>query len=408
MSESMLDEITSLTKRVQSIRPSLDASTRAKASEAAQRLVEALSSPVESILQNVALDSALFMAIRMGVQLGAFQAIRDSQDEGATTKQVAEKSGASPVVVDQILRLLASRGYILEAGVQLYKSSARTFILADPVMEAMARSCFDVGAHCIMYGPEYFRRNGNQLPSTVLDTPFQLAKKTELSYFNWMKENPSSAKDFQVWMTAKQQSTPNWVDWFDVQGAVLDGLSEDPSNTGKDILFVDVGGGEGHYLQAFNRKFPDKPGRRILQDLPHVISSIPKVLDSEGPAVELLAHDFFQPQPVEGARVYYLHWILHDWSDDKAREILKNIIAAMEPGYSRLVINDKIIPDRNCGYASACLSIMMMVQVGSVERTEQQWRELLNSVGLTDLSFHQPPADGAEGIIVATKRGLGR
>lgn len=39
------------------------------------------------------------MALRMGVQLGAFQAIRDGQDKGTTTEQIAEKSGASVFVV---------------------------------------------------------------------------------------------------------------------------------------------------------------------------------------------------------------------------------------------------------------------------------------------------------------------
>jgi hypothetical protein len=74
----------------------------------------------------------------------------------------------------------------------------------------------------------------------------------------------------------------------------------------------------------------------------------------------------------------------------------------MEPGYSRLIINDQIIPDRDCDFATACISIMMMVQVGAFERTEKQWRALLTSVGLKDLSFHQPPGSG-EGIIIATK-----
>jgi hypothetical protein len=39
------------------------------------------------------------MALRMGVQLGVFQAIRDNQGEGVTTQQIAEKSGASDIVV---------------------------------------------------------------------------------------------------------------------------------------------------------------------------------------------------------------------------------------------------------------------------------------------------------------------
>ncbi|OOF96311.1 hypothetical protein ASPCADRAFT_206493 [Aspergillus carbonarius ITEM 5010] len=95
-----------------------------------------------------------------------------------------------------------------------------------------------------------------------------------------------------------------------------------------------------------------------------------------------------------------MHWILHGWPDEQARKTLTNIVAAMEPGYSRLIINDYIIPDRNCDFPTACMSIMMMVQVGAFERSEKQWRELLSSVGLKDIMFYQPPGS-AEGIIEA-------
>lgn len=74
----------------------------------------------------------------------------------------------------------------------------------------------------------------------------------------------------------------------------------------------------------------------------------------------------------------------------------------MEPGYSRLIINEYIIPDRQCDFPTACMSIMMMIQVGAFERSEKQWRELLNSVGLEKIVFHQPPS-GGEGIIEAIK-----
>lgn len=34
--------------------------------------------------------------------------------------------------------------------------------------------------------------------------------------------------------------------------------------------------------------------------------------------VEMMAHDFFTPQPVQNAKYYYLRTVLHDWADDKA------------------------------------------------------------------------------------------
>lgn len=39
------------------------------------------------------------MSLRMGVQLGVFQEVRDNAAQGATTQQIAEKSGASVMVV---------------------------------------------------------------------------------------------------------------------------------------------------------------------------------------------------------------------------------------------------------------------------------------------------------------------
>jgi hypothetical protein len=58
---------------------------------------------------------------------------------------------------------------------------------------------------------------------------------------------------------------------------------------------VDVGGGEGRYLHEFKEKFPTAPGQLVLQDLPNVVSAI-----ANPPDVELMAHDFFTPQPVKG------------------------------------------------------------------------------------------------------------
>ncbi|KAL4927968.1 sterigmatocystin 8-O-methyltransferase precursor [Aspergillus undulatus] len=399
----LADDITALATAIQFSKDPLDDATRTQALKAARDLVQALEHPAEIVTQKVAFDMALIMALRMGIQLGAFQTICNHKDEGVRVHDIAEKSGASPTVVGQILRLLASKGYIVEADVQTYKPSALTHIMADPAIEAGTRSCFDLSMRCSVYASEYFHQNGNQFPPSVRDTPFQLSRGTQLSFFEWLGENPSRAKDFQQGMTASQQKArQNWVDWFDVEGVILNGFRKSQPDAGNEILFVDVGGGQGQYLHAFNRRFPDVMGRRILQDLPHVISSVPTTPNMGEPAIEVMAHDVFKPQPVKGARVYYMHWILHDWADEQARDILANIAAAMEPGYSRLIINEHIIPDRGCSYEAACLSVMMMIQVGGLERTEQQWRELLNSVGLTDLSFHQPQGSG-EGIIVSTK-----
>lgn len=113
-----------------------------------------------------------------------------------------------------------------------------------------------------------------------------------MNYFEWLGHNPDLARDFQQWMALKQKTTVNWVDWFDIQQLIIDGYNAKP----EEVLLVDVRGGEGNYLRQFREKFPEAPGRLILQDLPQVISTIENL--PEG--TELAPHDFFTPQPVKG------------------------------------------------------------------------------------------------------------
>jgi len=41
-----------------------------------------------------------------------------------------------------------------------------------------------------------------------------------------------------------------------------------------------------------------------------------------------------------------MHSVLHDWPDSVCEKILKQITEAMQLGYSKLLINEIIIPDK--------------------------------------------------------------
>ncbi|BDD58898.1 hypothetical protein MAP00_004138 [Monascus purpureus] len=290
---SIAAQIASLARSVQST-GFADEAARQEALGSARGLLQALESPVERILQDVVVNCSVLMALRMGVQLGIFTRISQSAESGITAEEITRASGASLVLVEQVIRLLVASGYVKQEDAQTFKPSALTTVMADPTMEATTRACCDMGNLCALKAPEFFRRNNNQFPSSAKDTPFQLAMNTSLGYFEWLGQNPDLAKDFQQWMTMKQKATPNWVDWFDIQGEVIDGFKSDSPENG--VLLVDVGGGEGHYLREFRGKFPHAPGRLILQDLPHVVSSI----ESPPRGIEVTVHDFFTPQPVRG------------------------------------------------------------------------------------------------------------
>lgn len=163
-----------------------------------------------------------------------------------------------------------------------------------------------------------------------------------------------------------------------------------------DILLVDVGGSVGHDLSEFHRKWPSMPGRLVLQDLPEVVEQARGMFLH--PRIELMAHDFFTEQSIQGklillpfladmanrigARAYYMHSILHDWNDDNCRRILTTLLPAMKRGYSKVLINENVIPDTNAYWETTSLDIIMMADFASQERTARHWHALIQSAGL--------------------------
>lgn len=93
-------------------------------------------------------------------------------------------------------------------------------------------------------------------------------------------------------MEALRTSREPWTQWFPVERNLLFGALQGPG----EVLLVDVGGGGGEDITDFARQFPAAKGRLVLQDLPEVLgkSSIAEA------RIELLPHDFFNPQPIRG------------------------------------------------------------------------------------------------------------
>ena len=260
---------------------------------------------------------------------------------------------------------------------------------------------------------EYLAKTGYKNPANPMDGPFQYGHNTPLHFFGWMTEHPKVLDTFNNHMTVYRQGRPSWMDpdFYPVEDLLAKGM-----NTDKDaVLLVDIGGGLGHDIEEFQRKLPQLPGRLILQDQAQVIKETSNVHKS----IEPMVTDFFTPQPIKGtlkvqpymrcaganfslsgARAYYMHSVLHDWPDDRCRDILLNIIPSMTKGYSKILINENVIPDKDAHWMSTALDWFMMVFFSSCERTEKSWRELLTSVGLKVVKIwtYEP---GTESLIEA-------
>ena len=203
-----------------------------------------------------------------------------------------------------------------------------------------------------------------------------------------MQKRPAIADNFNGLMHGVKMERAEWLDWFPVQQEILDQTSDDPNG----VLMVDLGGGRGRDLAAFKGKFPNYPGRYVLEDQQHVIDT------ANVDGIEKIVHDFFKPQPVKGARFYFTHYILHDWDDGKCIEILKNTASAMTKGYSKIYLNEWILPDVGCSLYEALLDVQMMIVLAGMERTRSQWQKLVQAAGLKIEKFWTPPGYG-EGII---------
>jgi hypothetical protein len=150
-----------------------------------------------------------------------------------------------------------------------------------------------------------------QLTNDVKTGPYQYAFNTEMSMFEYMNANQPLGLQFNHHMGGYRQGRPSWMDanFYPVNERLVGGL--DTSDDA--VLLVDIGGSLGHDIEEFRyvdhqalmqlpadethrSKFPDVPGRLVLQDLPVVIDAI-KELPSK---IERMKHDFHTEQPVKG------------------------------------------------------------------------------------------------------------
>ena len=226
--------------------------------------------------------------------------------------------------------------------------------------------------------PEFLSNTHYQNPQDANDGPFQYAFKTP-NHWVWLEQNPQILQALQDMLAGIHEHRPNFMDegFYPVDKHLAEGLRHD----GDAAAFVDVAGGDGHGLAEFKEKIPTWKGRLMLQEQESVVQ-IAKT-QSHSSTFETMVHNFFKPQPLTGARAYYMRYILHDWPDEECRTILGHLKEAMEPGYSKLLIHEYVVAERNASWQHTCLDITMMALLAAQERTEREWRDLLDNVGLT-------------------------
>ncbi|KAI1261979.1 S-adenosyl-L-methionine-dependent methyltransferase [Xylariaceae sp. FL1019] len=278
------------------------------------------------------LESPVDTVWKMIMSAGVIQEIAKAKPS-VTADHLASVSGADRLLIVRLLRPLAALGVVKETSQEVYAPTPITKVLVD---------CALLGGYQFMF-PAATR--------SLANLPYYL-EKTDYKH----------------------------------------GAKDDPNAT----LLIDIAGGEGHDVAEFHNRFPDAPGRLIVQDTPPVIDSIQDLTSK----VERQKYDFFTEQPINGARRYYFRSIFHDWPDNDCIAILKNTAAAMTPGYSKLLMSEFALPSSNTPLYPALLDVNMMALLNGMERTEAQFTALLDAAGFNVVKFWSVGAE-TEGLIEA-------
>ncbi|KAI4261944.1 MAG: hypothetical protein L6R42_002870 [Xanthoria sp. 1 TBL-2021] len=175
-----------------------------------------------------------------------------------------------------------------------------------------------------------------------------------------------------------------------------------------EITVVDVGGSHGTLSIAMAQAFPSL--RCVVQDRSEVIGSGQDNLPSDlHDRVSFMAHDFFEEQPLRGAEVYMLRWILHDWSDKYAARILQKLVPALKPG-AKVIVLEQVLPlagelSKYQEKAYRSMDLTMLATHNGKERDMEDWKQLFKMADLGyEITSVTKPRDSRLSIIEATWR----
>ena len=139
-------------------------------------------------------------------------------------------------------------------------------------------------------------------------------------------------------------------------------------------IIVDIGGGQGALLSAILAQAPEARG--VLFDAPAVIAEASHLSSGRS---EKVAGNFFEAVPA-GGELYTMKMILHDWTDDECHKILSNIRKSIAPGGKVAIVEMVLGPGKEAPFKNF-LDLNMLVMTGGRERTEAEYRALLEKAG---------------------------
>ncbi|KAI1114290.1 S-adenosyl-L-methionine-dependent methyltransferase [Nemania sp. NC0429] len=354
----------------------LDADIRHKLSEAARKLSLATEATGDTVHRIVHSPLQLPLAL-VGVETRLFEILAERGQKEATNAELASLANVDPVLTKRLLRYYQSFGMVDQPSDDRYRANNITSAMVSLGGRAGVPFGFETLVPAFNALPEFLRKTSYANVIDGANCPWHLGRHTDKQAFEWVKERPDILGHFTMWMANQRDGLPMFLDVINFEQEFCgEGV------TGSTPIFVDVGGALGHQCIALRQKYPGLVGRIILQDREEVIQQARERPIPGFEGIETQPYDFFTPQPIKGARAYYMRNILHDWPDSKCVEILKNIKSAMAKD-SRILIDEMVLPERGASWRATQSDLLVSTCFASTERSRADWDSLLGKAGLT-------------------------
>lgn len=305
---------------------------------------------LEQMFAGFAISHSIYAAAKLG--------IADLLDAGPrTVEELAGLAGAHASSLYRLLRALVSVGVFTE-------TAPATFALT-PTAERLRTDAPDsLRAWAIVNG-EIIARSWDGLMHSLRTGQPAFESVFGMPIFEYLEAHPDIAAAFDGHQAEGGRA---------LHAAVARSL-----DFAADESIVDLGGGNGSLAAAILERHPAL--RASVFDLPHLVERAQAAADPAlGSRCEFIAGSFFEHVP-PGADAYLLSRVLHDWDDDQAAAILANCRRAMRTD-ARLLVIERIVPPGDEPHESKFMDLNMLVVVGGRERSEAEYRALLERAGL--------------------------
>jgi hypothetical protein len=253
--------------------------------------------------------------------------------------ELARDTEIDPDVLNRILRALASDGVFAEDEPGVFRNNETSEFL----LRARANGW-----------PEF----AHLFAGVFYDALDRFPDQSEEEFWPWLARHPEERAAFDMAMAGGREGRAGQLAELEWRG---------------DETVVDVGGGNGALLLALIEKHESLQG--VILDLPETTRDEAAL----GSRITFVAGSFFEQVPP--GDVYILSGILHDWDDERATAILRTIGAAAPTG-ARVVVMESVIQPGNEPNGAKWLDLLMHVLAGGRERTEPEWRALLEGADL--------------------------